>query len=227
MDLKKLMFLKAAIGGSEVFVEKTATGNPVSFTTQIAKRVKSITVPLSYTQAGSGDPSPSNVRPITGVSSFTFTHNNSSIDVVFPAEPGTVYGGSLDLVSGVLTLTHQILVTTWGEGASPSVLTNNEKRSFEFSSACVAAGSTATGKCNIATWRWDFGDTVHFYNHQMYSYVFLPIETSDSTEIQIVGKLAEPITVQLDPHSIKAIKGTNTFSTDIAGDLTVKYYDKQ
>lgn len=44
MDLKKLMFLKAATGGSEVFVEKTATGNPATFTTAVTKALKGLTV---------------------------------------------------------------------------------------------------------------------------------------------------------------------------------------
>ena len=339
--------------------EYTVTGNPVSFTTQIAKPVKSITIPLSYTQEGTDDPSPSNVRPISGVSSFTFTHNNSSIDVVFPAlgknlcntsvdntvpfeysgygnytisngtvhitgntlfgfkvpvtaltkyrmsfnkssdvtievfdyagepdeirngdhtcyysgsglegtitvpngsnwivfaiytsksdvtisniqielgetktayEPYTtsVYGGSLDLVSGVLTLTYQILSTTWGAGADYKEFTINERRRFEFSVSCVSAGSAGSNTIsNIAPYLWEYTqDSVHFYNNNLYSYMFLPIGTSDSTELQIVGKLAEPITIQLDPHATTAIKGTNTVWTDTAGDLTIKYLDK-
>ena len=299
MNLRELLILKVAGGGGTPLVEKTATGNPVVFTTQIAKRVKSITVPLSYTQEGTGDPYPpgggknkfdkdtvvrkdyyaieytgeivtssasgftenfipvnpsttytlsgsggrviayynenkefisreaakdtpfsfnvpgnakyiriqyrlsdvdmstwqleegssatsyapySNIRPITGVSSFTFTHNNSAIGVVFPAEPGTVYGGSLDLVSGVLTITDAFIEAYNGE-TLPS------------------------------TWVSD---------RDVYSQ-----GTNPTTGAQVVYKLSEPSVVQLDPHSITAIKGTNTSRTDTTGNLTVKYYDKQ
>ena len=43
---------------------------------------------------------------------------------------------------------------------------------------------------------------------------FLPVGTDDSTEIQIVGKLAEPVTVQLTPEQTAVIKGINTYKVD-------------
>lgn len=64
--LKKLMFLKTAAGGS--VAEDTATGNPMSFNTNLAKQLKSLIIPFTPVQSGSGNPSPTNVRPISGVS---------------------------------------------------------------------------------------------------------------------------------------------------------------
>lgn len=62
--LKKLLFMNAASGGS--LTEYTATGNPVSFNTNVAKPLKQLLIPFTPVQSGSGDPSPENVRPITG-----------------------------------------------------------------------------------------------------------------------------------------------------------------
>lgn len=140
----------------------------------------------------------------------------------------SVYVGSFDLVSGVLTLTHQMLSTTWGAGAAPKEFTTNERRRFEFPVSCVSAGTAgALTRSNIAPYLWEYeDDSVHFYNNNLYSYMFLPIGTSDSTELQIIGKLATNITIQLDPHSTTVIKGTNTFWTDTTGDLIIKYLDK-
>lgn len=60
--LQKLLFLKAAAGGS--VVEDTVTGNPLSFQTDLAKPLKSLLIPFTPQQEGSGDPLPSNVRNI-------------------------------------------------------------------------------------------------------------------------------------------------------------------
>lgn len=59
---KKLMLLGAMAGGKAV--EDTATGNPLTFLTDLAKPLKSLLIPFTPKQEGSGDPSPSNVRPI-------------------------------------------------------------------------------------------------------------------------------------------------------------------
>lgn len=64
--LRKLMLTKGATGAP--LIEYTATGNPLSFNTNKAKPLKSLTIPWTPVQSGIGDPSPSNVRPISGVS---------------------------------------------------------------------------------------------------------------------------------------------------------------
>lgn len=48
------------------FVEKTIIGNPLSFITKKAQTAVSTKVSMEPIQAGSGDPSPTNIRPISG-----------------------------------------------------------------------------------------------------------------------------------------------------------------
>ena len=67
--LRKLLFVGALAGGKEV--EDTATGNPLTFLTDLAKPLKELLVAWTPTQSGSGDPSPDNVRPISGMSGVT------------------------------------------------------------------------------------------------------------------------------------------------------------
>ena len=67
--LKKLMFLKAASGDN--LKEYEATGNPVAFETNVAKALTGLTIPFTPVQSGSGDPSPENVRPISGITGLT------------------------------------------------------------------------------------------------------------------------------------------------------------
>ena len=63
--LRKLMWLKLK-GASAAY--ETVTGAIVNFTTQRAAPLKSLLVSMSPVQSGSGDPSPDNVRPISGFS---------------------------------------------------------------------------------------------------------------------------------------------------------------
>ena len=71
--------------------EYTATGNPVTFETNAAKPLRSLTLPFTPIQSGTGDPSPTNVRPISGWTGVNVYHSGEdttdydTIPVVFPA----------------------------------------------------------------------------------------------------------------------------------------------
>ena len=75
--LKKLMFLKAAQGGSGNW--ETLTGNPVTFETQAETTLKSCVLSFSPVQAGSGDPSPDNIRDISGYTGVTVARCKKNI----------------------------------------------------------------------------------------------------------------------------------------------------
>ena len=63
--LKRLLLpIAAAGGGGSAPVQDTATGNPLVFFTDLARPLKSLLVPFTPIQEGSGDPSPSNIRSI-------------------------------------------------------------------------------------------------------------------------------------------------------------------
>ena len=61
--MKKLMFLQQTGGGS-VVIEDTVSGNPVVFTTDLAKPLRRLALSLLPRQSGSGDPSPQNIRSL-------------------------------------------------------------------------------------------------------------------------------------------------------------------
>lgn len=86
--LKKLMFMKAAAGGS--VIEDTATGNPLTFNTNVAKPLRSLLIPFTPVQSGTGDPSPDNVRPVVGITGLTAWRtgkNVCSIDSISLSKP--------------------------------------------------------------------------------------------------------------------------------------------
>ena len=88
----------------------TLTGSIVTFNSQYAGLpLKSHSVEVVATQSGSGTPSPSNPRPITGYSAINISHSDAdtSNPTVYTIQIGsTVYGGEYDARTGVLTVTH-------------------------------------------------------------------------------------------------------------------------
>ena len=80
----------------------TETGNPVTCT-PVEDYPLGVQVSFEPKQAGSGDPSPDNIRPISGWDSLTVTQSvNDTVEkTVNLTLPETVYGGTVDAVTGV------------------------------------------------------------------------------------------------------------------------------
>ncbi|MBQ1469438.1 MAG: hypothetical protein IIZ29_01130, partial [Schwartzia sp.] len=74
--------------------------------------LKSCIVQVEPVQEGSGDPSPDNVRPITGWTGCVISHsgadtsNPTTYPITFPSEAGIVYGAYVDVINGELAATH-------------------------------------------------------------------------------------------------------------------------
>lgn len=343
---KRLLALAALSCGADP-VEDIATGNPLVFTTDLARPLKSLLIPFTPQQSGTGDPSPSNIRPllpweglsvfgggknlfngqyikgvVTGNSTqgyvlntstnansaviqckgntkytvkkhgqsnrfsiatsevepenntplqliienqnlteYTFTTPAKALYIIVYVSTGTeqatpelqcevgssatayepykpiadtdisftspVYGGTLDVVSGVLTVEWALFTAKWKNGTDAGDLGNNVRKKFITPVSFVNASSIPSAYCDTAKWRWDFeSDNIHFYSNGNASYVFLPEETDGETEINIVGKLATPQEITLTPEQITAIVGDNTIWSDADGSMTAVYLKK-
>ena len=86
--LKKLMFAKTAAGGKAV--EDTATGNPLTFLTDLAKPLKSLVANFLPVQTGSGDPAPDNDRPIVPWNGLTVWNGGKNLydEATYPLTQG-------------------------------------------------------------------------------------------------------------------------------------------
>ena len=86
-------------GSIDVTKELEATGNPVILPNY--QRLEKLEIEFSPIQAGTGDPSPENVRPISGWDSVKVTVSNDDVthdyDVTLPE---TICGGTVDTVTG-------------------------------------------------------------------------------------------------------------------------------
>lgn len=81
---------------------KTLIGNPITWEASGMEYLFP-SISLAPKQAGSGDPSPENVRPITGYDSVTVTLSKDEAQEkqITLTPPETIYGGTVDAVTGV------------------------------------------------------------------------------------------------------------------------------
>lgn len=100
-----------------------------------------------------------------------------ALKIAFPAEAGTVYGGTLDMVNGMLMVTHGYIASYDGETLPGEWISDRD---------VYAEGTTPT------------------------------------TGAQVVYALAEPITYQLPPTEISTLLGINNIWAD-TGDVSVEY----
>lgn len=188
---------------------------------------------ITAVQEGSGDPSPENVRPIAGFTGMNLHMNDMVIAVDWQTEAGTVYGGMLDVLTGVLTVTHGMIVydgsqnwTALGAGYYRQLtgmklgLNNDESLcdKLPFIDRTTAPGIQLGYSGN---------NSPSVYIRQ--AEALLGVTTSAELKswfadnpTTVVYPLAEPITYQLVPQQISSLPGQNTIWSD-TGDVTVEY----
>lgn len=384
--LKKLLMWKASGGAGPVtpLVEATASGNPATFVTDVARPLKACTVSFSPVQEGSGDPSPENVRPIAGWTgakvyrtgknlfdvttpisrsqyvngtleplnnarimtdyipvkygatytmsidpttdnlafinynlfdenknwlcdrvgngesesfsghtehSFTVNYSGASyirivvrdktssstlidnktlansylqlepgstatpyepytgqtVDVQFPSEAGTVYGGTIDLVSGLLTVTYKAIVLNADTPCDSFKTQNSGKYTIWTGVTGMASGTFASDDCVMVdkavkvaisgdVGNDTLGILIGFNNSAIYLYNMSTACGCTTTEqisewlaqnpITCTIPLATPITYQVSRKSIRTLIGTNNVRSDANGTLELTYLKK-
>lgn len=132
-------------------------------------------------------------------------YSGTTYSVTFPTADGAAYGGTLDVVNGVLTVNRLFILRTWADGSSAATLGKFTRKRF---SAGADITPTEHDLCNLAP-RVQGGyssDSLHFYCHANgNAYVFLPSDTSGDTQVQILATLSTPITYTLTPQEIGVI----------------------
>lgn len=185
---------------------------------------------VTASQPGTGDPSFENVRPISGWTAATVTHNDSPVTLPFGQ---TVYGGTLDWQSGVLTIAYAMAdmstfvwsryidkTNVYGFYCGPPNSANfsynlakSDKLRY-FSSA--ATGVEGFGNGDSSNRLFVFINKTRLLDNTVDSFKAFLAENP----ITFVYLLAEPTTVQLTPQEMLALSGENTIYTD-TGDTTV------
>ena len=193
--------------------------------------LKALSVEIVAEQAGTGNPSPSNPRAISGFSSATIIHNNISETISFGS---TVYGGVLDVTNGKLSVTHgyvdlgNLTWTNKGSGyfVSEDIGAKNKDNNVKADAICsnyevVSAISLSSVYPALAV-GWNNNAVVDIRDTDYTSYTGAQFQTAMSG-VQLIYELATPIEVTLTPIAIEQIFGSNTISTNTNGKVYVTY----
>jgi len=136
----------------------------------------------------------------------------------------TVYGGTLNVTTGVLTisvvkqhidLSNYNYRTTSGYDRFSVELTNRS-----------TTGSSRINKGNSVLATYNYVDTAtseHFYITPSVCVMFFVENTFRNGELDIIYPLETPQTIQLTPQEIKTLLGANNIYHDCNGDTDVTY----
>mgnify|MGYP003417099014 CR=1 FL=1 len=225
----------------------TASGAIATFESEYALPLRNLEIEINAVQEA-GTPTPSSPKAISGFTGANIhvadDENPHVIDnvtaITWQSEAGTVYGGSLDVTSGVLTVTHKVIdmgSLTWntvgmggGRTGFKSTISDIEfspAATVVFNGKCECYASlngndVYLGNTGIATWGANTHD-IAVYDPDRESLSGNDFKTA-VTGSDLVYTLQTPVTYQLTPTQISAIVGTNNVFTDTNGDTSLEYY---
>lgn len=207
------------------------------FTESVRNKLLSLMVTMEPIQSGSGTPSPDNVRPISGrtgahvyVSPTSDVADATTYSVDWTSQAGTVYGGTLDVVTGVLTVNRAMVdmgTLNWVYSASAAQFR---------ASLPYAKDATSTEVPNMKCEIYKTVSYAEMENNDMCISRFFAstngINVKDSrytnaatfktamSDVQLCYELATPITYQLTGTDILTSVGDNYIWSD-SGDVTI------
>ena len=216
------------------------SGNPVQCY-PVAGYPLGVKASWSPRQSGEGDPSPENVRPITGLDEVQVTLSDGVSDGTTATLdlPSTVYGGEVDLVAGEGVETWAYLVFDGTE--SWEVNNNSINNELQYTLDCgvnlpdIGQGDnracTHFSTSNLVYWNQLAAN--NFATNRQYIRVqsliptldewksYLAAQYSAGTPVTVVYKLATPQSIQATgSQSLPALSGENVLITN-ADSLTV------
>ena len=247
IDFLLLTRAKARAAVLASYPTDTASGSPANFPDGAdGVPVKSLTVNILAVQAGSGDPSPDNLRAISGRTGLTLYHSGEDttdydeLAVSWENDAGAIYGGTLNVTSGLLTV-DRVLATLTDEMSWSTYSSSGTQKGFLLSAAnagiedAMAGTSSATAPyvlCSlipVGTSTWTRGRCGMQNQNLWFGFTSEDFDGVDAFKayvgehpIQMVVPVATPVTYQLPPHQVRTLLGENNLWSD-AGEVTVEY----
>ena len=221
---------------------KTVTGNPISVSDALAKPAESLVIEILPSQSGSGDPSPDNVRPISGFTGVNIYHESAydagaspKYAITWQTEAGTVYGGTLDVTTGVLTVDRAFDVF---DGSSDenwayyAVAQGNMFRLLNYSAMKTTTDIIPAISDKFKTVKQTIRTNGTMSSGAGTSHVDFIFDGANSlaewkewlaeNNVQFCYELATPLTYQLTPTEIQMLLGNNVIWNDV-GDMVLEY----
>ena len=225
-------------------VYRTASGNPATFSDAKADSVMDLRVTWTPTQELVGIPSYEHPLPLTGLSSITITRtgtggaNSQSVSVTLTNGNATmtVYGGTLNLITGILTVTHRNISASDFSGFSGSqsegglyiataplsatekpVIPENSLYNDEAISNVFQNGQDSGAQANYENFAiQDGGVSVYTTSASLSAF------QAKYSDLQIVYALNTPISYLLAPTQLSTLAGYNSVAAN-AGSVSVIY----
>ena len=179
----------------------------------------------------------SNICPISGHTSVTITdYDSDSNTATVTVQLGTtVYGGRLNVTTGVLTVDRVIYTYDENSGWIKSALTDADIFVINDYGTTIATWdrtkSIISNQTEVVTSGTEHATSIMVTQSQL-RYAFTDYgETSlddfktfiASNNLQLCVYLATPTTIQLTPEQLTMLKGYNRLSCDGGGDITLTY----
>lgn len=206
-------------------LEKTASGNPISLTGVAEAYAMALEMTIEPIQSGSGDPSPTNVRPISGLTSGEVQTTNGEDTNTAPITFGrTVYGGIVNFKTGEVTVTHGIVdlgTLTWIYESA------NTRFAATLSNMAYAESTTALPdfKCSqyapVSIVDFNNGADKAIRGNESgardirirdTAYTDAATFKTAMSGVQLCYELATPVTLTLTTAELELLKGENTIS---------------
>lgn len=230
---KVIMLNKLLPSGSPTYENREAEGAVANFTTNTVQPFVSLDCEILPIQEGTGTPSPSNPRPISGTDELMLTHTTYRTAETYTFDLGqTVYGGSADVVTGVLTVTHGYHKYTNISTTSGVAVTGGWRCNFacpvdDINRGKWAVQSAPTFSMFDGSKPLNEGGISKGYGSNEYTVIVKNAtskETADATleGLELVYELATPTDFTFTGQPINSYLGVNNLWTE-AGDTKVTY----
>ena len=237
-----------AYGG---FIYDTASGSAASFDNGAdGMLIKSLVVKINPVQSGSGTPSPTNFRQINGVYEVNISHsgtdtsNPETMTVNWQSSAGTVYGGTIDVVSGKLIInkiSKHLSELTWKKNTTFTCTFNGD--GFTERKTGITSYNNPDLLCDTYPWYNSSGNNsisndipyqialsavstnskyIVYVRDERYSTLEAWKASFEDHDPLIVCPLQTPREIQLTPQEVECLAGVNNIWAD-TGDVTVTY----
>ena len=229
---KVIMLNKCLKGGSPTYENREASGAVANFTTNVVKPFVSLDCEILPIQEGSGTPSPSNPRPISGTSVLDIYHSGadtSDYDTTSVTLGQEIMGGTAEVVGGTGSATWvRKKIRELGSFTRYSNFFNVNISGTGFDSSadylCEVFNNVGLKYDSTMTQQPEFslgysGNSLKFrYDSTTDPTQFL----NDVGDYYIVHKLATPTDFTFTGQPIRSLLGVNNVWTD-SGDTKVTY----
>ena len=219
--------LKSDLNSKADKITTTYVGeNSVTFPAENADPLYNLSISLPLKIAGSGVPSPTNIRKMSSYESDSFSFNNETINVIFNIN-ANVYAGHYDAVNGKLIATMAVVEldnsgwynTTIGamSGVRREFPTLKIEANYDNyycshlkNEGHLSTGFTDDGIVNLASnyYNVTFVSTSNFTSVDTFI-AWLDAQRANNTPVQFAYPLAESVEYNIDPKTIEPLVGDN------------------